>query len=73
MTTSRLITAAHIAKTVSILILLFSCSAGDGDCRAIWHNPLRIEQSGITVTAGAKIGDLIGRGESYFSVKITGK
>ena len=71
MTTSRLITAAHIAKTVSILILLFSCSArGDGDCRAIWHNPLRIEQSGITVMAGAKIGDLIGQGESYFSVKL---
>ncbi|MEB5991834.1 type 1 fimbrial protein [Serratia ureilytica] len=71
MTTSRLITAAQIAKTVSILVLLFSFSAkGDGDCRAIWHNPLRIEQSGITVPAGAQIGDLIGQGESNFSVKL---
>ncbi|WAY97970.1 hypothetical protein, partial [Serratia marcescens] len=71
MTISRLLTATHIAKAVSILALLFSFSAkADGDCRAIWHHPLRIVQSSITVPASAKIGDLIGQGESNFSVKL---
>lgn len=71
MTISRLLTATHIAKAVSILALLFSFSAkADGDCRAIWHHPLRIVQSSITVPASAKIGDLISQGESNFSVKL---
>lgn len=60
-----------IARIAGILALLFSFSAqSEGDCYAIWHNPLRIEQSSITVPAGAKVGDLIGHGESYFSVRL---
>ncbi len=68
---STLFKTTAIARIAGILVLLFSFSAqSEGDCYAIWHHPLKIEQSGITVPAGVKVGDLIGRGESYFSVRL---